>query len=134
MSIRGNALLLGTAVLALSAMPVRAQVPDELRRLLPPAVQEEMRRDEHERAEERERREEHERAEERERRERQGEVRRDDVRERQEEIRASMFRLREDCERNDRRACVRFGVIIGQNQDHEAEWRRERPEYFWWDR
>jgi hypothetical protein len=117
---------MGAAVIALSAMPTRAQIPDELlRRLLPPG-QEDMRRDEHERQEERERREEF--------RERQGVIRRDDFRERQDEIREAMFRLREECERGDRRACVRFGMILGRNQDREAEWRRERPEYFWWER
>jgi hypothetical protein len=117
---------MGAAVIALCAMPTRAQIPDELlRRLLPPG-QEDMRRDEHERQEERERREEF--------RERQGVIRRDDFRERQDEIREAMFRLREECERGDRRACVRFGMILGRNQDREAEWRRERPEYFWWER
>ncbi len=43
-------------------------------------------------------------------------------------------RLHFECDRGDRRACVRFGVMIGENRDRHAEWRHTHPEYFWWER
>jgi len=50
------------------------------------------------------------------------------------ELRERMFRLREDCEAGDRRACVRFGMILGENRERQAEWRRENPEIFSFER
>lgn len=38
------------------------------------------------------------------------------------------------CEKGDRRACVRFGVLIGENRQRHADWRRAHTEWFWWDR
>lgn len=38
------------------------------------------------------------------------------------------------CEKGDRRACVRFGILIGQNQQRHADWRRAHAEWFWWDK
>ena len=38
------------------------------------------------------------------------------------------------CDKGDRRACVRFGILIGENRERHAEWRRLHPEWFWWDR
>ncbi len=37
------------------------------------------------------------------------------------------------CEKGDRRACVRFGILIGQNQQRHADWRRAHAEWFWWE-
>jgi hypothetical protein len=48
--------------------------------------------------------------------------------------RARMFELRERCEDGDTRACVRFGIIIGENRERRAQWAREHPELFWWER
>jgi hypothetical protein len=45
-----------------------------------------------------------------------------------------MRRMHFDCDHGDRRACVRFGMILGENQAWHAEWRRTHPEYFWWER
>ena len=50
------------------------------------------------------------------------------------ELRERMFRLREACEDGDRRACVRFGIILGENRERQAEWRRENPEIFSFER
>jgi hypothetical protein len=50
------------------------------------------------------------------------------------ELRSRMFQLREACEDGDRRACVRFGVIIGENRERRAQWRRENPELFSYER
>jgi hypothetical protein len=42
-------------------------------------------------------------------------------------------RYHRECDRGDRRACVRFGIIIGENHERHVEWRRTHPEYFWWE-
>ena len=43
------------------------------------------------------------------------------------------MRLRRACDDGSRQACIRFGIIIGQNREREAEWRREEPDMFAWD-
>jgi hypothetical protein len=58
--------------------------------------------------------------------------RREEYREGREGIREVMFRLHRACEAGDRRACVHFGMIIGENREHREEWRREHPELFSW--
>jgi hypothetical protein len=50
------------------------------------------------------------------------------------ELRERMFRLREECEEGDRRACVRLGIVIGENRERRAAWRRENPELFFYER
>ncbi|SRR6266540_7467465 len=50
------------------------------------------------------------------------------------ETRERMFALRTACEDGDRRACIRFGIIIGENRERRAQWRRETPDLFWWER
>ena len=37
------------------------------------------------------------------------------------------------CDRGDRAACVRFGIMLGEHQGLREEWRRAHPEWFWWD-
>ena len=60
--------------------------------------------------------------------------RREEFRERRDEVRDIMFRLHRACDDGDRRACIQFGMIIGENREHRAQWRREHPELFGWDR
>jgi hypothetical protein len=50
------------------------------------------------------------------------------------ELRERMLLLRESCEDGDRRACVRLGIIIGENRERRAAWRRENPEVFFFER
>jgi hypothetical protein len=50
------------------------------------------------------------------------------------EMRDRMLQLREGCEDGDRRACVRLGIIIGENRERRAAWRREHPEVFFYER
>ena len=38
------------------------------------------------------------------------------------------------CDRGDRAACVKFGMMLQQNQDHHSEWRRTHPEFFFFER
>jgi hypothetical protein len=45
-----------------------------------------------------------------------------------------MRRLHYECDRGDRRACVQFGVMIGEQREHHAEWQRSHPEWWWWQR
>jgi hypothetical protein len=59
--------------------------------------------------------------------------RHDEFREDREGVREVMFRLHKACEEGDRRACVHFGMIIGENKEHREEWQRQHPELFsWW--
>jgi hypothetical protein len=37
------------------------------------------------------------------------------------------------CDKGDRKACVQFGILIGQNQERHVEWRRSHPEWWWWE-
>ena len=37
------------------------------------------------------------------------------------------------CDKGDRKACVRFGILIGQNQQRHADWRRAHADWFWWE-
>jgi len=62
------------------------------------------------------------------------EERREEFRERRDDVREIMFRLHRACDEGDRRACIQFGMIIGENREHRAEWRREHPELFGWER
>ena len=39
-----------------------------------------------------------------------------------------------NCDRGDRAACVRFGILLGEHPERLAEWRRAHAEWFWWDR
>jgi hypothetical protein len=50
------------------------------------------------------------------------------------DVRARMFELRQACEDGDTRACVRLGIIIGENRERRAQWRRENPELFFYER
>ena len=38
------------------------------------------------------------------------------------------------CEKGDRKACIRFGILIGRNEQRGADWRRAHTEWFWWER
>jgi hypothetical protein len=38
------------------------------------------------------------------------------------------------CEKGDRRACVRFGILIGENRERHAEWRRLHANWWWWEK
>ena len=50
------------------------------------------------------------------------------------ELRVRLMELREACEDGDRRSCVRFGIIIGENRERRAQWRRENPDFFFYER
>lgn len=50
------------------------------------------------------------------------------------ELRERLFGLRRGCQEGDRRACVRMGIIIGENRDRVGDWRRENPDMFFYER
>jgi hypothetical protein len=50
------------------------------------------------------------------------------------ELADRMLMLRQECDEGDRRACVRLGIVIGENRERRAAWRREHPEVFFYER
>jgi len=53
---------------------------------------------------------------------------------RAQDVQAELLGLHQLCDHGDRRACVRFGMILGRLQERHVEWRRVHPEWFWWER
>jgi hypothetical protein len=53
---------------------------------------------------------------------------------RRDDLRARMLELRQACQDGDRRACVRFGILIGENRARRDQMRRENPDFFWYER
>ena len=49
-------------------------------------------------------------------------------------IEAEVIGLHQLCNQGDRRACVRFGILIGENRQRHADWRRLHADWFWWER
>ena len=47
---------------------------------------------------------------------------------------AELLGFHQLCDKGDRKACVRFGIMLGENHERHAEWRRSHPEWFWWER
>jgi len=47
---------------------------------------------------------------------------------------AELVGFQQLCEKGDRRACVRFGILIGENRQRHADWRRAHADWFWWER
>jgi len=37
------------------------------------------------------------------------------------------------CEKGDRKACIRFGILIGRNEQRSADWRRAHADWFWFE-
>jgi hypothetical protein len=49
-------------------------------------------------------------------------------------VEAEIIGLHQLCNQGDRRACVRFGILIGENRQRHADWRRAHADWFWWER
>ena len=47
---------------------------------------------------------------------------------------AEMVGFHQLCEKGDRRACIKFGILLGRNQQRHADWRRAHADWFWWER
>ena len=46
--------------------------------------------------------------------------------------RPELERLHGLCNQGYRPACIRFGYILGEQRINEARWRREHPDWWWW--
>jgi hypothetical protein len=40
------------------------------------------------------------------------------------------YGLKEACDNGSKRACIRFGIMIGKHQERVATWRRTHPDFF----
>jgi hypothetical protein len=47
---------------------------------------------------------------------------------------AEMIGMHQLCDHGDRKACIKFGMLIQQNHDRMEAWRHSHPEWFWWER
>ncbi len=47
---------------------------------------------------------------------------------------AEMIGMHQLCDHGDRKACVKFGMMIQQNHDHMEAWRHNHPEWFFFER
>jgi hypothetical protein len=52
----------------------------------------------------------------------------------QNNVEAEIIGFHQLCEKGDRRACVRFGILIGQNEQRHADWRRSHADWWWWEK
>jgi hypothetical protein len=52
----------------------------------------------------------------------------------QDAIEAEMVGYHQLCEKGDRKACIRFGILIGRNEQRHADWRRAHADWWWWER
>jgi hypothetical protein len=52
----------------------------------------------------------------------------------QSNVEAEMISFHQLCDKGDRRACVRFGILIGQNEQRHADWRRTHADWWWWEK
>ena len=46
---------------------------------------------------------------------------------------AELVGLHQLCDRGDRKACVRFGMLLGEGKERHGEWRRAHAEWWWWE-
>ena len=49
-------------------------------------------------------------------------------------VEAEIVGFHQLCEKGDRKACVRFGILIGRNEQRNADWRRGHADWFWFER
>jgi hypothetical protein len=49
-------------------------------------------------------------------------------------VEAEIIGFHQLCEKGDRKACIRFGILIGRNEQRNADWRRAHAEWFWFER
>jgi hypothetical protein len=52
----------------------------------------------------------------------------------QNNVEAEIIGFHQLYEKGDRKACIRFGILIGRNEQRGADWRRAHGEWFWWER
>ena len=52
----------------------------------------------------------------------------------QSNVEAEIIGFHQLCDKGDRRACVRFGILIGENRQRHADWRRAHADWWWWEK
>jgi hypothetical protein len=51
----------------------------------------------------------------------------------QDAVEAEMLGYHQLCQKGDRKACIRFGILIGRNEQRHADWRRTHADWWWWE-
>jgi hypothetical protein len=51
----------------------------------------------------------------------------------QDAVEAEMVGYHQLCQKGDRKACIRFGILIGRNEQRHADWRRIHADWWWWE-
>lgn len=51
----------------------------------------------------------------------------------QDAVEAEMVGYHQLCQKGDRKACIRFGILIGRNEQRHADWRRAHADWWWWE-
>jgi hypothetical protein len=51
----------------------------------------------------------------------------------QDAVEAEMVGYHRLCQEGDRKACIRFGILIGRNEQRHADWRRAHGDWWWWE-
>jgi hypothetical protein len=51
----------------------------------------------------------------------------------QDAVEAEMIGYHQLCQKGDRKACIRFGILIGRNEQRHADWRRAHADWWWWE-
>jgi len=46
---------------------------------------------------------------------------------------AELVGLHQLCDKGDRKACVRFGMMLGEAKERHSEWRKAHAEWWWWE-
>src|SRR5450432_702730 len=46
---------------------------------------------------------------------------------------AELVGLHQLCDKGDRKACIRFGMMLGEAKERHADWRAHHPEFWWWE-
>ena len=46
---------------------------------------------------------------------------------------AELLGLHQLCNKGDRKACVRFGMLLGEAKERHADWRKLHADWWWWE-
>ena len=52
----------------------------------------------------------------------------------QDAIEAQLVGYHQLCDKGDRAACIKFGMLIERNRMRHGDWRKRHAEWFWWDK
>jgi hypothetical protein len=49
-------------------------------------------------------------------------------------VEAEIIGYHQLCQKGDRKACIRFGILLGRNEQRGADWRRAHADWWWWEK